>query len=149
MFTMILKLYHKIRDFILGKGIGGETVRYLIVGGLTTLINFSLFVLLHELLDVDSTISNMISIPASIIFAYFANKLAVFRQRSESFRQLAYEFSKFVGSRLFTMALEVGVVYIFKITPGWNETAGKAISQVLVIIVNYIISKTLVFRSGS
>ena len=101
---------------------------------------------MHEKLGVGSTISNLISIPVSILFAYVANKLAVFRQHSESFKQLAVEFCKFVGSRLFTMAIDVGVVFLFDNVLDWNATVGKAISQVIVITVNYMISKALVFR---
>jgi len=137
----------KITDYVFGKGLGGETVRYLIVGGLTTLVNFSLFVLMHEIMDIDVTISNVTSISVSILFAYIANKLVVFRQRTDSPAQLAIELIKFVGSRLFTMALEIGTVLIFDSVLGWNATLGKAISQVLVIVANYLISKLIVFRA--
>ena len=143
---MVLNTYNKIKEFIFGKGIGGERARYLIVGGLTTLINFGLFTLLNEIMGVDSTVSNLISIPVSILFAYIANKLAVFRRHSGSIEELAAEFCKFVGSRLFTMAIDVGVVFLFDNVLSWNATVGKAISQVIVIVVNYIISKALVFR---
>jgi len=144
---MVLYTYNKIKEFVFGKGIGGERVRYLIVGGLTTLVNFGLFTLLHEIMGVDSTVSNLISIPVSILFAYCANKLAVFRQRSESFKDLSVEFCKFVGSRLFTMAIDIGIVFLFDNVLYWNATVGKAFSQVFVIILNYIISKALVFRT--
>ena len=144
---MISEFVRKIIKYIFGEEPGSEKIRYLIVGGLTTLVNFSLFVFLHELLEVDETISNLISIPTSILFAYVANKLIVFRQRSETLKAFALEFFKFVGSRLFTMAFEIGFVLLFADVLGWNATLGKAISQVLVIIGNYIISKAIVFRT--
>ena len=116
------------------------------MGGLTTLVNFGLFVLLHDLLGVSSTVSNLISISSSILFAYIANKLVVFKRRSENATKMLAEFAAFVGSRLFTMALEMGIVYLFDGVLGWNATLGKAVSQVVVVVSNYAISKLIVFR---
>ena len=145
---MISRLINKTVKYVFGDEPGGEKVRYLVVGGLTTLVNFGLFVILNELLKIDGTVSNVTSISVSILFAYVANKLIVFRLRSENFTALATEFFKFVGSRLFTMALEVGLVLLFANVLLWNAIAGKALSQVLVIIGNYIISKAIVFRKN-
>ena len=143
---MLNKLIIRIKEYVIGKGLGGEAFRYLIVGGLTTLIDFFLFALMHELMGINSTISNVTSISVAILFAYFANKLIVFKKRSESKAALFIEFIKFVGSRLFTMALAVGVVWLFESVLGLSATLGKAVSQVLVIITNYFISKIIVFR---
>ena len=123
-----------------------EEIRYLFVGGATTLVNFALFTLMHEIMMIDLTISNVTSIAISIIFAYVANKKIVFRRRSGSQQELAVEFAKFVGSRLFTMVVEVGTVWLFAEVLLWNALLGKAISQVIVIVLNYIISKLIVFR---
>ena len=143
---MISRAISKIKEFVFGMGIGGETIRYLIVGGLTTLLNFVIFLLMHDVFGIASIVSNITSISASILFAYVANKIAVFRSRSETREQIAAEFLKFVGSRLFTMALEIGIVELFDSIPDWNATVGKAVSQVFVITVNYFISKIIVFR---
>ena len=136
----------KIIGYVFGKGLGGETIRYIIVGGLTTLVNFCMFALMHEIIGIDVTVSNVTSISISIIFAYIANKRIVFMRRSNTSGELAQEFAKFVGSRLFTMALEVGAVLLFVNVLEHNAMIGKVVSQVLVIIVNYVISKAIVFR---
>ena len=135
----------KIIEYIRGKGPGGEAIRYLFAGGLTTLVNFCLFAL-FRLLGIGLTISNITAIAISILFAYVINKLFVFRRRSDSIAALALELFKFVGARLFTMALEVGAVELFVTALGQNEFIGKAVAQVLVIIANYFISKLIVFR---
>jgi len=142
-------IIQKITKFIFGKGLGGETIRYIAVGGLTTLINFGLFVVMHEALHIDSTISNVTSISVSILFAYVTNKLIVFNSHHETRNALFLEFVKFVGSRLFTMALEIGVVLLFDSVLGLSATLGKVVSQVLVIATNYVVSKLLVFRRES
>lgn len=136
----------KLLNFVLGKEPGSEAVRYVIVGATTTLINFALFELMHEIIGIDVTVSNVTSISVSVLYAYFANKLIVFRRRSESAAALVLEFLKFVGSRLFTIALEIAAVEVFYSFLGQDAWLGKAAAQVLVIVTNYAISKLIVFR---
>ena len=137
-----------IIDFVRRKGLDREEVRYLFVGGLTTLVNFAVFALLHRLMKIDVTVSNVTSIMLSILFAYAANKHIVFKRRCNSRTELAFEFVKFVGSRLFTMAIEVGAVWLFVEALALDALLGKAASQIVVIILNYIISKLIVFRGA-
>ena len=138
----------KIIKYIFGKELGGETIRYIIIGGLTTLVNFVIYLIMYELLGIDANISNMTAIPASILFAYIANKLVVFKQHTDTLKALALEFFKFIGSRLFTMALELGIVALFNNVLFWNPTIGKVVAAVFVVITNYFISKLIVFRGG-
>jgi len=144
-----MRIINRVIEYVRGKSASAESIRYIIVGALTTLVNYGLFELLHGLLEIDVTISNVTSISVSIIFAYFTNKYFVFKRHSDSFSALAVEFIKFVGSRLFTMALEVGVVLLIHNVMGHDARIGKILAQVLVVIANYIISKLIVFRGGS
>ena len=136
----------KTVDFIRRKGLDREEVRYVFVGGLTTLVNFGVFAVMHRIMKIDVTVSNVTSISVSILFAYIANKLVVFKRHCDTQAELVLEFIKFVGSRLFTMAIEIGAVWLFVEVLTLNALIGKAVSQVLVIILNYIISKLIVFR---
>ena len=140
------ELIQKIIKYVFGKDLGAETIRYLVIGGLTTVLNFSLFELLYNVVGIHVTVSNVISISISILFAYVTNKLIVFRHHSGSLTGLVVEFLKFVGSRLFTMALEIGAVLLFHNILGLDARIGKISSQILVIISNYLISKLIVFR---
>ena len=136
----------KIVKYIFGKDLGSETIRYLFVGAMTTLVNYGLFELLHSVAGLGVTISNVTSIAVSILFAYVTNKTIVFRRHSVTLADLALEFCKFVGSRLFTMALEVGAVELFYGVLGVDARLGKITAQIIVIIANYAISKLIVFR---
>jgi len=138
----------KLVKYVFGKDPGGEKIRYLIVGAATTLVNYGMFELLHSLVGLGVTFSNVTAISASIVFAYAANKLIVFRRRSGSLRGLALEFFKFVGSRLFTMGLEIGIVELFYRGLGADARIGKVVAQVFVIIANYFISKLIVFEKS-
>ena len=139
---------HTLVRFLRGKIPGGEAVRYVIVGVMTTLINFGLFALMTKIMDIGVTVSNVASISVSILFAYVTNKLIVFKRRDRAGVGLLLEFAGFVGSRLITMALEVGVVALFVSVFKLDELIGKAVALVLVVIVNYIISKLIVFRAA-
>ena len=136
----------KIIDKYFGKWLAREEIRYLIIGGLTTAINYGLFALMYEIIKIDYMISNVTSISVSILFAYITNKLYVFKRHCSTNEELALEFVKFVGSRLFTMAIEIGTVWLFVERFNLQATPSKAISIIIVIILNYIISKLIVFR---
>jgi putative flippase GtrA len=124
----------------------GETIRYLIVGGLTTLVDMGVFALATGVMEMPVNAGNIISIIAAILFAYITNKLVVFRARSPDRRSLFLEFAKFIGARLVTMGVEVAAVWLIAGVAGGDKYAAKAIALVLVIISNYILSKLVVFR---
>ena len=139
----------KIIDIIRQKWLVREEVRYIIIGGLTTLVNYGLFGLMCEIMKIDYTVSNVTSISVSILFAYVTNKLYVFKRRCDTVAELGKEFVKFVGSRLFTMAIEIGGVWLFVEALHVDAMLGKAVSIVVVVILNYFISKLIVFRKTS
>ena len=137
----------KIISFL--KSIRGESLRYIIIGGCTTLVNFAVFTLMLEVLNINFTVSNVTAIAISVLFAYVTNKLIVFRSRCETVYELLTEAAKFISSRLITMGLEIlgGVLFVNVI--GQSEYIGKLESQIIVIIGNYFISKFIVFRKKS
>ena len=142
------RLIQRVIKYVFGKDLGGETIRYVVVGTMTTLVNYGFFELLYGVFGLRVTISNVTSIAVSIVFAYVVNKLVVFRRHSSSFAALACEFFRFVGSRLFTMALEVGAVELFYTVLEQDARLGKIAAQILVIIANYLISKLIVFQKA-
>lgn len=136
------------RDFM-KKLLNSRGVRYIIVGGCTTLFNFLLFGLLCHVCGVEVNISNFISVVCSILFAYVTNKIFVFASHCRNLKELLQEFLKFVGARLFTMVVEVGGVYLLYSVIGQNEYLAKIETQIIVLIVNYLISRFLVFKSDN
>lgn len=129
--------YSKFKDQLL----------YLFFGVLTTLVNLVVFYLLTERpWQINVTVGNVISIILAILFAYVTNKIWVFNSRTNGAKELAAEFGRFVGGRLSTMVIEVGGVYLIYNIMGQPKMIAKLITQVIVIIGNYFISKFLVFR---
>lgn len=135
MLNLIKKLYNDSR------------IRYLFFGGLTTLVNLGMFALLKGPCGIDYKISNFFSVAIAICFAFVVNKLYVFQSKSESFADTIHEFIKFVLGRLVTMAVEVGGVPFCVEFLHQSQMIAKLETQVIVTIVNYFISKFLVFKS--
>ena len=126
----------------------GETIRYIFIGGCTTLFDYVTYQVMIVWLHMGVTVSNIVSAALAILFAYVTNKLIVFFSRTSSFAELAAEFLKFIVSRLFTFILELAGVKLFVDMLGQDYRLGKAETIVVVIIVNYILSKLIVFRKS-
>ena len=139
----------KVIDYVREKKLDREAGRYFVVGVLTTLINFGLFTLMHEVMGIDTNVSNVVSLAVSVIFAYVTNKLIVFRRRCDTIAELAMEFLKFIGSRLVTIALEIFAVWLLVENFELNAIISKGAVLVVVVILNYIISKLIVFRKSN
>lgn len=122
-------------------------MRYLFIGGCTTLVNLATFAVFCDVLDMNVTLGNVLSIVIAILFAYVSNKIFVFSSKTEGLKEMISELCRFVGGRLSTMAIEVGGVYLIYNMMGYPKMAAKLITQILVIIGNYFISKFFVFRN--
>jgi putative flippase GtrA len=133
----------KVIDYLIANR--GEAIRYVLVGGCTAFINLSTYAFMYKTLGIYITVSNIISILLSILFAYVANKLFVFRSHCRNSRELLAEFVKFVSGRLITMVLEVAGVFLLVNIIGQNAFWGKLETQIIVITGNFVVSKYLVF----
>ncbi|MDR0446976.1 MAG: GtrA family protein [Oscillospiraceae bacterium] len=124
-----------------------ETARYVIVGVLTTAVSFAVFSLLRYVFDVASRPSQIISIAAAILFAYGANKIYVFKSRAASAGALAAEFIKFLGGRLAALVVEYfGFIFLLYMLGERLELLAKGAMQVVVLVMNYVISRFFVFK---
>lgn len=131
-----------------------EIITYVIFGGLTTLVNWVVYTLLVNCTSAGITISNAIAWVASVIFAFVTNKIWVFESKSYKPTVLFKEFISFIASRVVTGFFEIaGVPLLVRI--GIDQTifgikgmAAKLIVSVVVIILNYVFSKLIVFRKN-
>ena len=128
--------------------IKSEGFIYLVVGGITTLVNLVVYAVLYNLLKIDVTISNIISVTISILFAYVANKIVVFKSKTHNVKETIIEMAKFCGARISTMIIEVGGVFFMYNILKIHKKKKKIATQIIVIIVNYFISKFFVFKGN-
>ncbi len=134
----------KIKDMI-KKLCTKEVMLYLVFGVLTTLVNLISFYVLSKVVGWEENLSNFIAIILAVLFAYFTNKNLVFHSEAKNIKERFKEFCKFIAGRAVTMVVEfVGCWILFK-TP-IPEMISKLIVTVIVVIMNFFISKFFAFK---
>lgn len=126
-----------------------ELISYVFWGVMTTLVNYATYFLLKELLHVALVPRNVIAWAASVLFAYFTNKLFVFRSRDWTWRVALRELWQMAASRLFTLGLETAILWLFVEKLRLSDVIVKLAANVVVVIANYVLSKFIVFRKKS
>ena len=123
-----------------------EVVSYLFFGGLTTVVNYLVYLPCYNLLGFSGTVSNVIAWIAAVAFAYLTNKPFVFKSHDWSAKTVLPELTKFVGCRVGSGLLETAIIFVTVDLLGLNGNLIKVATSVLVVVLNYIGSKLLVFR---
>lgn len=119
-----------------------ETFLYLVFGGLTTLINIIIYKSL-VFFNIDYIVANIIAWIISVIFAFITNKYYVFNKKNTN---LIKEFIKFISSRLGTGLLDLFFMFLTVSIFKFDDFIMKILSNIIVIILNYILSKFIVFK---
>ena len=140
---MIGKIKQKLSKYDLR-----EIIAYLIVGVLTTIINLLVYYLstkwfLNPEKIVHVEIANVIAWIVAVIFAFFTNRIIVFRSKNDN---VINEGIKFCLGRVFTLLLELLLMALMVSLLKINDKIAKLVCQVIIIIGNYIISKLIVFK---
>ena len=123
-----------------------EVLLYLFFGGLTTLVSIAVFALCYNALGINELISNVISWVLAVLFAFFTNRVWVFSARTEGRLDFLRQMASFFGGRLATLGVEELILLIFVTWLRLPALPVKIAAQVVVIVLNYIISKCFVFR---
>ena len=122
-----------------------EVMLYIIFGLLTTIINLGSFYVLNDLWKWNENIANLIAILLAVLVAYLTNKDLVFHSEASGIKEKLQEFFKFMLGRAFTMIVEfLGGVVLFQ-TP-IPEMISKAFITIIVIVLNFFISKFFAFN---
>lgn len=136
MMKTFLKLTKKYRSLI----------AYAVFGGLTTIVNIVAYSGCYNGLQFSNTLSNVIAWVLSVTFAYLTNKAWVFESRSWKWNVLRREITTFVSCRLATGIMDIVIMYLCVDVLGWPALLMKVVSNVLVIVLNYIFSKLVIFK---
>lgn len=120
-----------------------ELVLYVFFGTLTFLVNIITYFLFLDVLGINYLISNVLAWFFSVLFAYITNRIWVFESRSPD---ILREMSLFFGGRIFSGAVDTGLMYLFIDVLTIGDLISKIVVQVIVIVLNYIFSKLIVFR---
>lgn len=123
-----------------------EILVYLVFGVLTTVVNYIVYLPCYNLLQISAAISNVIAWAAAVTFAFLTNKPFVFQSHDWSAKTVVPELIKFLGTRIGSGAVETLSLLITVDMLGLNGNLWKIVTSVMVVILNYIGSKLLVFR---
>ncbi len=121
---------------------------YGIFGVLTTIVNIAVYYVCYHVLTMSNLVSTAIAWFLAVVFAFFTNKIWVFDSKSFETTLLVHELTAFFSCRIITGLLDMIIMYIAVDKMLWNEMLWKAISNVLVIILNYIASKLIIFSNA-
>lgn len=123
-----------------------EIIRYLIIGVCTTVVSLITYFVFCDLMHLHYQVSNLLSWVCSVVFAYFTNKSFVFRTPYINVEKTAKEIVGFVSSRISSLVVEMVCMMVGVQVFGINDGIMKFVDQVIVIIMNYVLSKFLVFK---
>lgn len=135
----MLKLKHYILRY-------RELLAYGVFGGLTTLINIVMYLILTHGLNLNYMVSNAFAWIVAFIFAYYTNSKFVFNYEPLFSAGCLQRFVKFFNSRIFTGMLDMFLMWLFVGKLMTNDSISKFLVNVIVIILNYVMSKYLIFK---
>ena len=133
---LIKKLIIKYKGIIL----------YGIFGVLTTALNIAVYYVCYNVVGISNVVSTILAWIAGVLFAFFTNKIWVFDSKSFTTKLLLKEFIMFVTARLLTGLFDLAFMYITVDVLQYHALTCKIISNVVVIILNYVLSKFVVFK---
>lgn len=140
-----MNYYRKFESYLKEKKLW-EIFIYLFFGGLATVVNIVTFAAAYQLFHLSWPISNTISWISSVLFAFVTNKLWVFQSKTETFGALAWEFSKFLFARIISFGMDMACMYLFIDILSTGNFVAKIITQIVVVVANYVFSKVFIFK---
>lgn len=123
-----------------------DVLSYLFFGVLTTVVNYIVYLPLYNWLGLSAAVSNAAAWVFAVAFAFLTNKPFVFKSYDWSAKTVVPELIKFLGTRVGSGLIETGIILVTVDILRWDGNIMKLVTSVLVIIINYVGSKLLVFK---
>lgn len=123
-----------------------EIISYIIFGVLTTVVNIVVSTIFESVFHLEGNLSSTIGIIASIIFAYFTNRKWVFDSKAATSKEKLTEFGRFILGRGVTMLIEMGGFFLLYTVLSIPFLISKCSITIIVIILNFFISKFFAFK---
>lgn len=123
-----------------------ETILYLFFGILSTIVNISIYYIFTRIFTINETISNIIAWFFAVLFAFVTNKFFVFENKEKNLKHISKEFLLFFNCRLFSGFIDICLMWILIKLLFINDIVAKITTNFIVIIINYIFSKMIIFK---
>lgn len=125
-----------------------ETILYLVFGVLSTIVNIATYAFCSRILNINFMISNIIAWFAAVIFAYITNKLFVFESKNTNIKFILKELTSFMSCRILSGTIELILMYIMINFMLINDFIVKIITNIVVVVLNFIFSKLIIFKNN-
>lgn len=122
-------------------------ILYIFFGAITTFINIISYYVSFNVLGISNVVSTIIAWVFAVIFAFITNKIWVFDSKSWEPEIAIKELISFISVRLLTGLFDLAIMYIGVDVLKFNGMIMKILSNVFVLIANYIGSKLFIFKS--
>ncbi len=124
-----------------------EGINYLIFGFLAFVLNYILYFVFADTIQMHYIAATVLSWVLTVVFAYWTNRSFVFKSQNKDKVSIGKEFISFISARVATEVLEVVLMYLLVDCAGANDKISKLICQTIVILANYVLSKLWIFKS--
>ena len=137
---------------LIKKFVNYETISYIVVGVLTTVVDYVVFALINESLKkrgawIDPVMTaQLVSFVAAVAFAYIANKIVVFKNLNFRPAYLVKEITGFAGARVLSFVICSVFILVTVNYLHWNEYISKVLSSIFNLVFNYAASKFFIFK---
>ena len=121
-------------------------IAYAVFGVLTTVVNIVTYSICYNRVGMGNTLSNVLAWILAVAFAYVTNKLWVFDSKSWKLQVLKKEIVAFISCRLATGILDIAIMFVCVDLLGFHAMLMKIISNIIVIVLNYVFSKVIIFK---
>lgn len=122
-----------------------QMLLYLFFGGLTFVVSIASYALFIRVLKADVLVANVFSWIFAVSFAYATNRTWVFESSATGSKAVMKEMGKFFSGRVATLLVEEAILLVFIKWLHFDSMAVKVVAQVVVILLNYVVSKLWVF----
>ena len=126
-----------------------ELFWYCFFGAVGTLVNILIFYLLSKMQNVHYLIANLVAWMFSVAFAFVTNKIWVFNSKLWIFSVWVKECIQFIFARIGTCVFDMGYMFFAISLLHFDETISKVVANVIVMILNYILSKIWIFKKNN
>lgn len=138
--TNLFKSFNGVNSLLTAKK---EMILYIVFGVLTTVVNIGSYLFLAKIFGINNFLSNIMAWFFSIVFAYITNRIYVFESKNEN---ILRELALFIGGRGLSGILDSILFYILVILLMFNDFLSKIVINIIVIIINYVLSKEIIFK---
>lgn len=126
-----------------------EILLYLLFGGCAFVISIASYTYINVVMGMNELFANIISWILAVLFAFMTNRIWVFQSPTKGIVETFKQFVCFINGRIITLLIEEGIIFVFITLMGFNSVLIKIMGQIIVIILNYIISKFMIFKKNS